>query len=43
MIKTLVVINDLFQDTLNFLLLIRPSKSTLGVKLFWLKPILNIT
>lgn len=32
MIKTLVVISDLFQDTLNFLLLIGPSKSELGVK-----------
>lgn len=30
MIKTLVVLNDLFQDTLNFLLLIRPS-----IKVSW--------
>lgn len=43
MIKTLVVINDPFQDTLNFLLLIGPSQSARGVKLFWLTPILNIT
>lgn len=42
MIKMLVVINDLSQDALNFLLLIRPSKSVLGVKLFWLTPMLNI-
>lgn len=30
MIKTLLVINDLFQDTLNFLLLIGPSESARG-------------
>lgn len=41
--KTLVVINDLSQDTLNFPLLMGPSQSELGVRLFWLAPISNIT
>lgn len=41
MIK-MVVINDLFQDTLNFPLLIGPPESALGVKLIWHPSISNV-